>query len=246
MTIGESTSEVRAEFLAPAELDRAIAFCPVAYLPLGSLEFHGPHLPIGLDALTAHGVCVATAERTGGIVLPPIYSGTGGGHTEYPWTIMMSSAAVIRGLIDETLQGLERFGVRHTVLFTGHFADEQLALVDDVAASWNARSARRMRVTGTGVNRCDSATLAPDHAGVFETSLLHSLRPHLVHPELLPALAENPAIDPHGNPAGPQRHETTHPLWGVFGPDPRVADLAASANLRDSLVDWLGSLARVV
>lgn len=183
--------EVRVERLAPAELDSALADSSVVYLPLGSLEFHGPHLPIGLDALNAHGVCVAAAERSGGIVLPALYQGVGGGHTEYPWTIMMPSADSIRTIIRDTLRRLEQFGVKRAVLFTGHFADEQLALVDELAAKWNdtgtpSELRHRMLVLGTGVNRCASASLAPDHAGTFETMLLHSLSPELVHLDRLP------------------------------------------------------------
>jgi len=44
--------QVQAEFMLPHELSAAVASHPVAYLPLGSLEFHAAHLPIGLDALS--------------------------------------------------------------------------------------------------------------------------------------------------------------------------------------------------
>jgi creatinine amidohydrolase len=234
--------EVRAEFLAPAELDAALAATPVAYLPLGTLEFHGPHLPIGLDALSAHGLCVAAAQKSGGIVLPSIYQGTGGGHSDYPWTIMMPDGEAIVALITQTLGRLEQFGVKTAVLFSGHFPDEQLAMVDSVAAQWNAEN-RPLTVIGTGVNRCQTATLPPDHAGAFETSLLYSLWPELVHTELLPPLASNPSVDPGGDTMGLQRHNPEHALWGVFGPDPREVDLQQATALKDSLVDWLAALA---
>ena len=236
------SSEVRAELLAPAQLDAAIAAAPVAYLPLGSLEFHGPHLPIGLDALNAHSLCVAAAQKTGGIVLPCIYQGIGGGHTDYPWTIMMPSEHTVRLTLRETLRRLEQFGVTTAVLFTGHFADEQLAMVDSLAAEWNAES-HNLKLVETGVNRCETATLSPDHAGAFETSLLYSLLPELVHIELLPEISTHPSLDPGGDTTGPQRHDQAHPLWGVFGPDPRLADLHQSIALKDSLVDWLATLA---
>ncbi|TFD54083.1 creatinase [Cryobacterium frigoriphilum] len=235
---------MRAEYLSPAELDSALAATAVAYLPLGTLEFHSSHLPIGLDALTAHGLCVASARHNGGIVLPPLYQGTGGGHAEYPWTIMMHSAAGIRSHLEQTLQRLEALGVRLAVLFTGHFADEQLTMIDTIAADWavagSDRGTHTMRVFATAVNRCGTAPIAPDHAGVFETTLLHALWPQLVHVDRLPALSEHAAIDPGDNDQGPQRHDPEHPLWGIFGPDPRDLDLSASAALLDALVAWLG------
>ncbi|GAA4664295.1 creatininase family protein [Frondihabitans cladoniiphilus] len=242
-TPAPASREVRAELLAPSELDAALAEAPVAYLPLGSLEFHGPHLPIGLDSLNAHGVCVGAAQRFGGIVLPTVYQGLGGGHTAYPWTIMVEAPYGVVAHLTTTLTRLEEFGVKTAVVFTGHFADEQLAMVDALAATWN-EGERGMHVLASGVNRCDTAPLAPDHAGVFETTLLAAIAPELVHLDLLPSAAEHPAIDPSGDVAGPQRHDPSHPLWGVFGPDPRGADLGLAPALYDHLVEWLGGLVR--
>ena len=41
--------------------------CPVAYLPLGTLEWHGLHNPVGLDALKAHALAVRCARSGGGV-----------------------------------------------------------------------------------------------------------------------------------------------------------------------------------
>jgi creatinine amidohydrolase len=103
---------VQAELLLPSELRTIMDACPVVYVPLGAYEFHGEHLPIGLDALNAHGVCLAAANRAGGLVLPPLFYGTGGTHTAYPWTIMMHDGTHIRALIVRTLERLEAFGAK--------------------------------------------------------------------------------------------------------------------------------------
>jgi creatinine amidohydrolase len=245
---------VMAEFLAPHELDAALTTSPVVFIPLGSLEFHSSHLPIGLDALTAHGLCVQAALRSGGVVLPPLYQGIGGGHSSYPWTIMMSSEEGVRAHLLDTLRRLEEFGVRLAVLFTGHFADEQLALIDAISAEWDhgaqgrgelqrgeleQRAGHSLRVIATGVNRNEASPIAPDHAGVFETTLLSSLWPELVHIDRLPPQAERPADDPDGNPAGLHRHDPANSLWGIFGPDPRAFDADQSPELLEAMVSWL-------
>lgn len=236
------TVEVRAERLSPAEIEARLAERSVVYLPLGTLEFHGPHLPIGLDALTGHGVCVAAALQSGGVVLPTVFQGFGGGHVDYPWTVMMSRGSGIASNLVDTLTRLEQLGVRTAVLFSGHFAPEQLDLIDAIASAWEDGD-HRLRVVATSVNRCPSAPIAPDHAGVFETTLLSSIEPDLVHLDRLPDLATHPAVDPSGDPAGAQRHDPANPLWGVFGPDPRPADLGRGPALRDHLAGWLASLA---
>jgi creatinine amidohydrolase len=226
----------QAELLLPHEVEAALAVRSVAYLPLGSIEFHSAHLPIGLDGLTAHGVCLRAAARSGGIVLPPLFHGVGGGHTTYPWTIMGSSDGPIRALLELSLARLQDFGVRLAVLFTGHFADEQLALVDEVASGWNARGGA-LRALGLAVNRAD-ASVAPDHAGIFETSLLSAIAPDRVQLERLASLAAAPARDPGGDEQGAHRHDPTHPLHGVFGPDPRTFDPRAAGGLLDEVVAW--------
>jgi creatinine amidohydrolase len=139
---------------------------------------------------------------------------------------------------------LQEFGFRVAVLFTGHFADEQLAMIDDLADLWQRRSARTMDLVATGVNRCPTSPIPPDHAGVFETSLLFSLWPDRVHVERLPSPTDHPGVDPDGNSVGEHRHDPTHPLWGIFGPDPRSFDREQASRLLDTLVTWLAGNAK--
>jgi creatinine amidohydrolase len=100
-----------------------------------------------------------------------------------------------------------------------------------------------MDLLALGINGCDAAPIPPDHAGVFETSLLFALWPDRVHIERLPPVSDHPSIDPDGDTAGEHRHDPTHPLWGVFGPDPRAFDPAAAVRLLEVLVNWLTTTA---
>lgn len=227
---------VQAELLLPHEVEAALAARSVAYLPLGSIEFHSAHLPIGLDGLTAHGVCVRAAARSGGIVLPPLFYGVGGGHTAYRWTIMASSGASVHDLLRRSLDRLQDFGLETAVLFTGHFSDEQLALIDDIAKEWNAAQ-HPMRVLALSVNRAE-AHVEPDHAGIFETSLLSAMRADRVQLQQLPPLPQVPANDPDGDVRGNHRHDPSHPLYGVFGPDPRTFDPDNAGDLLEQIIAW--------
>jgi creatinine amidohydrolase len=227
---------VQAELLLPHEIEAALDARSVVYLPLGSIEFHAAHLPIGLDGLTAHGVCTRAATVGGGIVLPTLYYGVGGGHTTYPWTIMAAAASTIVELLEQALRRLQDFGVQLAVLFTGHFADEQLAMITEIAQRWNA-AGNQLQVLSLSINGTD-AGVAPDHAGVFETSALYAMWPDRVQLDRLPELAGAPSIDPGGNVMGDQRHDPTHPLHGVFGPDPRQFEPARAGDLLDELVNW--------
>ena len=61
--------------LRPREFAERIAKTPIAYLPLGTLEWHGLHLPLGSDGLQSQGLFCEMARRVGGIVLPMLFLG---------------------------------------------------------------------------------------------------------------------------------------------------------------------------
>lgn len=217
------------ENLRPHQIDAALAERSLIYLPLGTIEWHCQHLPVGLDGLTAHGLCLAAAGRTGGLVWPVLYYGTGGGHGLFPWTVMLPTATEIEAMLTFTLRRLSDLGVAEAMLFSGHFADEQLTLIDRVAADWNALG-QKTQVRALSVNQADIPGFPPDHAGLFETTLLQGLDPGLVDIDQLGAAPD--AVD---------RFDPTSPLWGIVGPDPRQTPPLTAAELVDSLGEWLAT-----
>jgi len=235
-------SSVRVELLAPHEIDARLAERSLVFVPVGSLEYHQEHLPIGLDALNAHGVCLAAAEANGGVVLPPLFYGTGGGHLSYPWTIMGEDATAIRLLLEMTLNKLAHQGVAKAVIFTGHFADEQLELIQNIAEAWNL-SGSGLRAIAASVNLPLASHLpAPDHAGIFETTLLANFWPETIHLEKLPPIDTHPRQETDADQYGLQRHDADNPLRGIFGADPRGIDLANRQELLAHLVSELSRL----
>ena len=61
--------------LTPRKLARRMADAPIAYLPLGTLEWHGEHLPLGSDGLQSQGFFKELAREAGGVVLPMLFVG---------------------------------------------------------------------------------------------------------------------------------------------------------------------------
>src|ERR1041384_3443767 len=68
-------TEVRYELMRPRQIVAAREKCPVAYLPIGTLEWHGLHNPVGLDAIKAQALAVRCAQAGGGVVFPPLFYG---------------------------------------------------------------------------------------------------------------------------------------------------------------------------
>jgi creatinine amidohydrolase len=230
------------ELLRPGQILQEMARCPRIWVPLGTIEYHSHHLPVGLDGLQAHGLCLDAADLVGGLVYPPLWWGTGGDHGDYPWTVMMPDAEEIAAILRFTLARLMQLGVRQVVLFTGHFADEQLAMIRDVATAWNA-TAGGMTVLALGVNGNPNAPLPPDHAGRFETTLLAAYEPARVDLSLLPPARPEEAEE---DPFGPQRHDPAHSLHGIFGADPRAFSAEDAPVLRQAMARWLADQVGII
>ena len=67
---------IQYERLRPQQLIDMRNKTPVVYVPLGPLEWHGPHLPYGVDVLHAYTLATEACRLTGGVVLPPLALGT--------------------------------------------------------------------------------------------------------------------------------------------------------------------------
>jgi creatinine amidohydrolase len=61
--------------LRPAQIVARRTECPVAYIPIGTIEWHGVHNPTGADTLQAEGLALLCAKKGGGLVFPPLYYG---------------------------------------------------------------------------------------------------------------------------------------------------------------------------
>lgn len=67
--------EVRYARLRPAQIIERREACPVVYIPVGTIEWHGPHNPVGADTFQAEALAIRCAERGGGLVFPPLFYG---------------------------------------------------------------------------------------------------------------------------------------------------------------------------
>lgn len=70
--------KVKYSELLPHEFRKRLSESAIAYLPLGTLEWHGEHMALGSDAIQSEGLMAVCARRFGGIVMPPIHLGPDG------------------------------------------------------------------------------------------------------------------------------------------------------------------------
>ena len=192
-------------------------------LPLGSLEQHGPHLPLDTDTRIAAAVAAGLVERLDWVALaPPLAYGASGEHAAFPGTLLVGHR-VLADLISELVRSA-RAAFRGTVVINAHGGNaEALQLL-------SARSA------GEGDDVLVWSTAVPGgdaHAGRTETSLMLALDPGAVHLEL----AEAGRSEPIGELLPRLRAEGVRPVSsnGVLG-DPAGASGEEGRDLLEQLV----------
>jgi len=91
----------------------------VALLPTGIIEAHGPHLPLGTDALMATYIAEEAARRTNVLLLPTVWYGNTYILDKFPGTISISNETLYRLYLD-IFREVARNGVRYLVVVNGH------------------------------------------------------------------------------------------------------------------------------
>ena len=230
--------EVRLERMRPAQVEGARQAFPAIYVPFGSIEWHGIHNPVGLDAIKAHEQLVGLAVRAGGVVYPPVFFGSGGGHLGWPHTYMVESDPMIQ-IVASLLWGFERDGYQQAILLSGHYPNQGEYL--DPAIQSYARDGGKMKVLALIENQIPDGK--GDHASLYETSFMLYLHPETVDMSLL--------VDLPGETRDAERvinwmteEYRGHPCYGLYGIDPRhhASDqigLEMTGNLLDYLQRWL-------
>ena len=172
----------KAEEMTPGEFRAAVEARPVFILTTGILEWHGDHLPLGTDALKMRGLAERLAEEAEAILLPQNWFGVVG-FDEMLGTITFSKA-LVKQILAEFFENLEKMGAKLIVLLTGHYGPYQVETITEAAQEYMAHSAVRIiaQPEYEGVDfsgfPCD-----PDHADKYETSLMMAIRPDIVQME---------------------------------------------------------------
>ncbi len=191
----------RYEEMSPDQFLGAVDRMPVFLVPTGLLEWHADHLPLGLDALKAHALCLRVAERLGGgIVLPPNYYGRPG-YSRYAGTLTFSDA-LLTLLFSELCDQLRKVGARVIVLLTGHYGPCQMDFLKHFAEVYAREHPDVKLIAQAEYEGVEIDGQIPwDHAGKWETSMMLHLRPELVRmesfrePTTIPKLYSNPPHD---------------------------------------------------
>ena len=151
---------------------------PRLIVPVGAMEQHGPHLPLGSNVLIARRIAVDLSREFNVLRAPTIYYGVNvKTAAEYAGTTTLRQKTLHRSL-NELLAAWEKHGLSEFVVITAHRHEPHL----DALATLLTRRARVRVVSVWDVDIADLLEVQPGafHACEAETSLMLYLYPELV------------------------------------------------------------------
>lgn len=216
----------------------------LAVLPVGSLEQHGPHLPVITDTRTAWEIAIRAARlaTTAGhpaLVLPGMWTGMSEHHLPFGGTISLNFAE-FRGVLSGVARSLRAIGIGRLLLVNGHGGniDPLAVAARELAVEYGLPivSCTPWAIAAQAVAALLDTQTGPQHACEAETSVMLAMTPDLVHPDKFDeAVRQAPA--PVAARPGYSRFwsfSERAPITGVKG-DPRAGTAEKGEKLLDAM-----------
>lgn len=215
-------------------------------LPVGSLEEHGPHLPLGTDTFHALEVARRAAQVRPLLIAPPLFYGLCRSTREHPGTLSISGDT-LRALVTDLGREFFRQGLRNLVIMSGHAGGTHMAALLEAGETLLAELPDLQVAV---INLLDLLrevlaarpelvkTKGDAHAGEVETALMLAACPHLVAGS---APAERPAF-PKYVLVRDKRRYWPGGVWGdpgAAGADQGEAILQAEVDRLVEVLDFL-------
>ncbi|MDY7094471.1 MAG: creatininase family protein [Acidobacteriota bacterium] len=173
----------------------------VLILPVGALEAHGPHLPLGTDVVIAEAMARAGAEKLAeegilGLRLPSLAYSPAGFAASFPGTVSLGRENYAAQLV-QIAASVEAWGLEHLVLANAHFDPGNLGGIYDALKACEERGLRRPIFPDVtrkpwALQLTDEFKSGACHAGRYEGSIVLAARPDLVRRELAEELPDHP------------------------------------------------------
>ena len=166
-------------------------------IPTGATEQHGPHMPLGVDAMLSKAIAGLVAEKIGAVVAPVFAYGyksqprSGGGNHRIGTTSLGASSLI--GMVDDVVSSFLAQGFKNIVVLNGHFENYQFIYegLDNAVTRTRSGGSGSRAILLSYWDFVDEQTLEKvfpegflgwdiEHGGVLETSLMLLLHPEKV------------------------------------------------------------------
>lgn len=163
----------------------------IVALPVGSVEQHGHHMPLGTDSMLATAVTERAALLSDPVVavLPTPWYGLSAHHMRFPGSVTLTSETMI-AMVSDIVAAVVMHGFRHIAIVNGHGGNA--GVIDVLASTLGYRFYEKARIVSLSYFTLPAKEVAAiresedggtGHACEFETSLMLTVNPALVHME---------------------------------------------------------------
>lgn len=231
----------------------------ILVVPVGSVEQHGDHLPVGTDSLLVSRVVGEAIEATDDLpllVAPTVWTGHSPHHLPFGGTITLDAGkflAVLEGIAGSALEN----GFDALLFVNGHGGNAALvsaatAAVGEVHPACEVMGLTYFRLAGeriAAIRESDPGGMA--HGGEFETSLMYHFHPDLVSEDRLAGTTMDEPYDLAGGdllaggPLSVYRPFTEYSESGAIG-DPTLASAEKGEELAAAVCGELAALLEVI
>ncbi len=228
---------------AVAEKGQAHPLGALAILPVGSLEQHGPHLPVITDTLTAWEISIRAARLAAlampVLVLPGMWTGMSEHHLPFGGTITLNFAE-FRGVIAGVARSLRAIGFGRLLVVNGHGGniDPLSVAVRELAVEYGLPivACTPWMIAAEGVAAILEKQKGPAHACEAETSVMLAMTPGTVHTDKLDEAVQQapPAIKGRAGYSRFWSFSERAPITGTIG-DPRAGTAEKGQRLLDTM-----------
>jgi len=224
-----------------------------AVVPLGSVEYHGPHAPLGTDVILAEGFAGGIDLELKPLIYPAVpYTACPGKTARYPGTISVRPSVMTDYLCD-IAEGICRLGIRRILLLNAHDGNMGISrtVAEFVTAKYPDASFlivnwwQMAAVSFTAQGGLFQETTGRGHGGPYEMSAVKAFRPELVavsetdaERESGPPLSSLPYVLVEGTPLGWDGY--TGKIRQISAEAGRAIVEEAATNINRLIRNWLG------
>ncbi len=229
----------------------------LAVVPVGSLEQHGRHLPVGTDTLLVEAVSTEAADRAGdegveAVVFPAIWTGYSPHHVSLGGTVTLTKETML-ALLEDVCESIAEIGFDRILLVNGHGGNGPITslVAGDLGVGLDGVEVAEITYFSLGADAFANARRGEPgsayHAGEFETALMLYLHEELVELDaasddpVTPISAHSPRDMFEGGPLGTRRAYERMTEDGVRG-EATLATAETGEKLFEAVCDELAAV----
>jgi creatinine amidohydrolase len=229
------------------EAGEALQQGAVLFLPVGSTEAHGPHLPLSTDVIISEEMCRRAALRLveSGIpsyVLPSITYSVTDFSSDFPGSISIKKSTAT-SLLRDICISLYNQGARLIAIANSHLEPEHVNSINDAIELVRSETGRNVAFPDKRRRRwaeklTEEFRRGDCHAGSYETSLVLASKPELVREEIRESLKQVPISISDKIRDGAQNFKEAGGTDAYFG-DPKSASREEGEMVYEALAHML-------